>query len=155
MMTKRCACCGQPFEPRPQVPDQAFCSSPDCQRARKRQWQRDKIKSDPDYRINQQDAQRAWTQRNQDYWRTRRETSIGSGQRDPKQPEQPDARQPLLAKMDVSTLPSGIYRITRHPAFPSGVGDSLVVEITLLCTTCPCKMDMSRDDLIDTRAIGT
>jgi hypothetical protein len=68
MMTKRCACCGQPFEPRPQVPDQAFCSSPDCQRARRRQWQRDKLKSDPDYRSNQQDAQRAWTQRNQDYW---------------------------------------------------------------------------------------
>ena len=155
MMTKRCACCGQPFAPRPQVPAQAFCSSPDCQRARKRQWQRDKIKSDPDYRINQQDAQRAWTQRNQDYWRTRRETSIGSGQRDPKQPEQPDARQPLLAKMDVSTLPSGIYRITRHPAFPSGVGDSLVVEITLLCAACPCKMDVSRDDLIDTGANGT
>jgi len=108
MMTKCCACCGQPFEPRPQVPDQAFCSSPDCQRARKRQWQREKLKTDPDYRINQQDAQRAWTQRNQDYWRARRETSIGSGQPNPKQPEQPDAREPLLAKMDVSTLPSGI-----------------------------------------------
>lgn len=155
MMTKRCACCGQPFEPRPQVPDQAFCSSPDCQRARKRQWQRHKLKSDPDYRINQKDAQRAWTERNQDYWRVRRETSIGSGQPDPKQAEQSDAREPLLAKMDASTLPSGIYRITRHPAFPSDDGDSWVVEITLLSATCPCKMDVSRDDLIDTGANGT
>ena len=34
--------------------------------------------------------------------------------------------------MDVSTLPSGIYRITRHPALPMADGDSLVVEITLL-----------------------
>jgi hypothetical protein len=143
MMTKRCACCGQPFEPRPQVPDQAFCSSPDCQRARKRQWQRDKLKADPDYRINQQDTQRAWARRKQDYWRVRRETSIGSGQPDPKQPEQPDAREPLLAKMDVSTLPSGIYRITRHPALPMADGDSLVVEITLLCAGCQCKMDVS------------
>lgn len=153
MMTKRCACCGQPFEPRPQVPDQAFCSSPDCQRARKRQWQRDKLKSDPDYRSNQQDAQRAWTQRNQDYWRTRREISIG--QRDPTMPGPPEARQTTFAKMDVSTLPSGIYRITRHPAFPREDGDSWVVEITLLCATCPCKMDVSRDDLIDTRTDGT
>ena len=77
MITKRCACCGQTFEPLPQVPDQAFCSSPDCQRARRRQWQRDKLKSDGDYRINQQDAQLAWTQRNQDYWRIRRGASIG------------------------------------------------------------------------------
>ena len=48
MTTKRCAYCGRPFEPRPQVPDQAFCASRECQRARKRQWQRDKLKSDPD-----------------------------------------------------------------------------------------------------------
>jgi len=52
-MTQRCACCDKPFDPRPQVPDQAFCSAPDCQRARKRQWQRAKLPSDPDYRINQ------------------------------------------------------------------------------------------------------
>ncbi len=58
-MTRRCACCGKPFEPCPQVPDQAFCSSPDCQRARKRQWQRAKLQSDPDYRINQRATQQA------------------------------------------------------------------------------------------------
>ena len=62
-MIKRCACCGNSFEPRPQVPDQAYCSSPDCQRARKRQWQRAKLQSDSDYRINQRAAQQAWSQR--------------------------------------------------------------------------------------------
>jgi len=155
MMTKRCACCDQPFEPRPQVPDQAFCSSPDCQRARKRQWQRDKLKSDADYRRNQQDAQRAWAQRNQDYWRTRRESRIGIGRRDPKMPRPTDARQPPLVKMDASPLPSGIYRITRCPPFPSEDNDSWVVEMTLLCTACPRKMDVSREDLIDTRSNGT
>ncbi len=46
-MVRHCTCCGKPFEPRPQVPDQAFCSSPNCQRARKRQWQRAKLQSDP------------------------------------------------------------------------------------------------------------
>jgi len=47
---------------RPQVRNQAFCPSPDCQRARKRQWQCDKLKSDPTYRINQRAAQQAWSQ---------------------------------------------------------------------------------------------
>ena len=144
MTTKRCACCGQPFEPRPQVPNQTFCSSPDCQRARRRQWQRDKLRFDPDYRSNQQAAQRAWTHRNQDYWRTRRETGNNPGQFDPKRPPPRNTPQTPLAKMDVSTLPSGIYRITKHPAFPKETGDSWVVEITLLCATCPCKMDASR-----------
>lgn len=32
-MTQRCACCGKPFEPRPQVPDQAYWSASDCPRA--------------------------------------------------------------------------------------------------------------------------
>ena len=72
-MIKRCACCGNSFEPRPQVPDQAYCSSPDCQRARKRQWQRAKLQSDSDYRINQRAAQQAWSQRNPDYWRNYRD----------------------------------------------------------------------------------
>ncbi len=72
-MIRHCTCCGKPFEPRPQVPDQAFCSSPDCQRARKRQWQRAKFQSDPDYRVNQRAAQQAWSQRNQDYWRAYRD----------------------------------------------------------------------------------
>ena len=58
-MTQHCACCGKPFAPRPQVPDQAYCSDPDCQRARKRQWQRAKLQSDPDYRDNQRAAQQA------------------------------------------------------------------------------------------------
>lgn len=135
MMTKRCECCGQPFEPRPQVPDQAYCSSPNCQRARKRQWQRQKLGSDPDYRSNQRAAQRAWTLRNQDYWRTARETSSNSARRDREGHAPPDGRQPPLAKMDVSALPSGLYRITKHTAFPREAGDSCVVEITFLCAT--------------------
>ena len=106
MTTKHCACCGMHFVPRPQVPDQAYCSAPGCQRARKRQRLRDANGADVD-----------------------------------------------LAKMDVCDLPTGLYRITRHPAFPRENGDSWVVEITPVCLTCPCKMDVSREDLIDTLAI--
>jgi len=153
MMTRCCVCCGQSFEPRPQVPDQAFCSSPECQRARKRQWQREKIQSDPDYRSNQRAAQRAWSLRNLDYWRTYRDSNITNRQRNSKSPEPLEAPQPPLAKIDVSTLPSGIYRITKYQAFPEEVGDSWVVKITLLCSICPCKMDASREDLIDTPAV--
>jgi len=153
MTTRLCAHCGHPFEPRPQVPDQAFCSAPECQRARKREWQRAKLQSDPDYRINQQAAQRAWSQRNHDYWRNHRDGQQANGD----QGEQPTAahRQAVIdpVKMDVSALPSGIYRITRRPDFPNGTPGSWVVEITLLCETCECKMDASRDDLIDTQGI--
>lgn len=68
MPNKHCACCGQAFEARLQVPGQAFCSAPACQRARKSQWQRAKIQSDKDYQVNQQAAQHVCSKRNQDYW---------------------------------------------------------------------------------------
>lgn len=150
-MTKRCACCGRTFEPRPQVPDQAYCPSPECQRARKRQWQRNKLKSDPDYRINQRAAQEAWSQRNRDYWRHYRDGRPEYEQRNRDQQKLRDARgQDVdLAKMDVCDLPTGLYRIVRHPGLPRDASGSMVIEITPVCLECPCKMDASREDLID------
>lgn len=141
-MTKRCACCGKPFEPRPQRPDQAYCSSPDCQRARKRQWHRAKIQSDPDYRINQHAAQQAWSQRNQDYWRNYRDGRNQYVKRNRKQQRDASGSAVDLAKMDVCDLPAGLYRITRHPALPMESGNSCVVEIAPVCVTCPRKMDV-------------
>ena len=64
--TPCCCCCGRPFAPRPQNPTQTYCSQPACQRARKRA-------SDPDYRANDQSAQRAWAQAHPQYWRAWRE----------------------------------------------------------------------------------
>lgn len=85
-MTRRCACCDRPFEPRPQVPNQAFCSSPNCQRARKLHWQQDKLRTDPDYRDNQRDAQRAWFDRHPGYWRAYRAANTGIVEPEPKPP---------------------------------------------------------------------
>lgn len=145
-MTHRCACCGQPFAPRPQVPDQAYCSAPDCQRARKRQGQQAKRQSDPDYRIDQRAAQQAWAQRNPDYWRNYRAAKSKHEPRD-------QAPSTDLVKMDVCDLPTGLYRIARHPSFPRENGASWVVEITPVAVTCPRKMDVSREDFIDTPAV--
>ena len=71
-MPRNCAHCGQAFQPRPQVPNQSYCSSAECQRARKLRWQQDKLRTDPDYRDNQRDAQRAWFDRHPGYWRAYR-----------------------------------------------------------------------------------
>src|SRR5258706_328477 len=132
MSSTLCTCCGQPFEPRPQVPGQAYCSSPDCQRARKRQWQRAKLQSDSDYRINQRAAQQAWSQRNPDYWRDYRDARPEYEQHNRAQQRLRDLRglDAGLAKMDVCGLPTGLYRIARHPAFPMESGASWIVEIT-------------------------
>ncbi|PXF54723.1 MAG: hypothetical protein C4B58_15655, partial [Deltaproteobacteria bacterium] len=42
---------------------------PECQKARRRKWQKEKLATDEAYRANQADCQMAWRQRNPDYWR--------------------------------------------------------------------------------------
>ena len=65
----RCAACNEPFTARSQCPRQAYCARTDCQRERRRRWQRAKRLTDPDYNINQRNAQHAWAVRNPAYWR--------------------------------------------------------------------------------------
>ena len=63
MAKRRCAACGCLFEPRRNVPQQRYCSKQACQRTRRRRWQRQKLKTDADYRANQAAAQRRWRER--------------------------------------------------------------------------------------------
>jgi len=65
----RCAHCDCLFDPNPRVKNQHYCSEKECQRARKRLWQRQKLATDPDYKANQQDCQKIWREKNPDYWR--------------------------------------------------------------------------------------
>jgi hypothetical protein len=68
-MEKTCACCKRRFIPHPAVRHQRYCSDPECQKTRKRDWQREKLAKDSDYRQDQAAAQREWRSRNGDYWR--------------------------------------------------------------------------------------
>jgi hypothetical protein len=63
-----CASCGRDFPVRPQSPKQSYCSTPECQRERRRRWTKARLEADPDYRANQLAAQRAWHARNPEYW---------------------------------------------------------------------------------------
>jgi len=115
MEHKQCIACGLSFKPRPQIPQQSYCSSPDCQRERRRQWQRDKLQSDPDYQDNQARAQQAWSLRNPDYWREYRASHPKYVERNRALQQERNAKAMVapIAKMDASTpaipLPSGIY----------------------------------------------
>ena len=68
MESKFCLSCGQPFQPYSHVPQQEFCTAPNCQHERKRRWKRNKLNTDPDYKANQALAQKAWIQRNPAYY---------------------------------------------------------------------------------------
>ena len=100
MASKICPCCGETFQPHHKVPNQTYCSSRDCQRERRQLWDRKKQQSDPEYRDNKNRVQRAWTERNSDYWRKYRKSNSGPGGKTVQNPRQTALIAPSPVKMD-------------------------------------------------------
>jgi hypothetical protein len=118
MEKKQCLNCCQLFNPCPQVPHQSYCSSPSCQRARRSKWMRNKLKTDSDYQDNQLRAQKAWSERNPDYWKKYRESHPEYVERNRISQRQRNTKfqANLIANIDessaVNPFPSGIYRLS-------------------------------------------
>jgi hypothetical protein len=64
-----CVYCGDLFEPSPRHKNQIACKKPQCKRARKAEWQRHKMKTDPDYHASQKISQKQWAEANPGYWK--------------------------------------------------------------------------------------
>ena len=144
MDNRRCAACRKLFHPRPQCPDQAFCPAPECQRERKRRWQKAKRAADPDYRDNDVQASRQWRSRHPGYWceyrRKHPQYVIANRQRQRERDwaarRQPVAPRPGLANEDASILQfpllSGTYRIVPATGVDLANEDACLVEIAVL-----------------------
>lgn len=137
-MSKQCAACGRIFRPCPQVPNQIYCSAPECQRERRRLWQREKLRTDPDYRDNQSRSNKNWATENPGYWRKYRDENPDYVDSNRKQQQRRNQKRQWapIAKMDVSApafpLSSGRYRLT--PVSDDGIAkmDVWIVEINVL-----------------------
>ena len=72
-MTQKIRCanpnCRKLFVPDPRVKNHRYCRGKECRRLRKRRWQSEKMKTDPDYRQNQQESHQCWIEQNRDYYR--------------------------------------------------------------------------------------
>jgi len=146
MEKRRCAACRKLFHPRPQSPEQKFCSAAECQRERKRRWQKARRASDPDYRENDIQANRQWRSRHPGYWRAYRRKHPQSVIRNrDKQRERDRARRlklplrstrPHLANEDASTLSfpvnTGTYRMIPVTGSNLANVDACLVKIALL-----------------------
>ncbi len=62
-----CSCCCIFFVPRNGL--QGFCSKPECQKARKALWQKQKLATDPEYKKGQDLANQKWLAQNPDYYK--------------------------------------------------------------------------------------
>ncbi len=142
-MEKSCLHCQKRFIPHPAVRDQRYCSNPQCQKARRRRWQKEKLAKDSDYRDNQDRAQRQWRSRNKDYWKRYRGDHPAYMERNRMaQKERNQRRRPgaEIAKMDElkeeTLVPSGRYRLV--PLGNGGIAkmDELIVELGVISRSC-------------------
>ncbi|HQZ03714.1 MAG TPA: hypothetical protein PKW99_13785 [Thauera sp.] len=90
------------------------------------------MQTDPDYRDNQSRSQRAWLDRNPDYWRTYR------SQTDKSSPA------PVATVVTKGTPLSGLYWI-KFQQEPSAKSDVWIAEITPARVDCPCKKDACKE----------
>ena len=131
-MEKTCPHCGKKFLPHPAVLNQQYCGSADCQKVRKRKWQKEKLKSDPDYRENQAAAQKAWRERNKGYWREYRKKNQTYSEQNRLGQRGRNRQRRMIAKMDEleakTVLSPGRYRLV--PLYGKiAKMDELIVEI--------------------------
>ena len=92
--------CGRIFDPDPRVKNQCYCGDKDCQRARKRKWQKEKLAADPDYKANQRDCQREWHQRYPGYHKKYRRLHPAYCERNTLLQGYRNAKARMIAKMD-------------------------------------------------------
>lgn len=132
-----CVACGSSFQPL-RNPSQTYCSAADCQRERRRRWQKSKLQNDPDYRENQQRAQKAWNEKNSGYWRNYRNANPEQKARNRASQSQRNARRKakMIAKMGalaaVNKPLSGRYRLTPITDPLIAKMDAWIVDITVL-----------------------
>ena len=134
-MEKTCPHCGKKFLPHPAVVNQHYGGNADCQKARKRKWQREKLIHDADYRENQASAQREWRKRNRHYWREYRKTNEAYSEKNRLRQRERNRQGRTIAKMDElgakTLLSSGRYRLV--PLYGKIANmDELIVEIGVI-----------------------
>lgn len=148
MAKRRCVACGCLFEPRRHVPQQRYCSRAECQRARRRGWQREKLAADADYRANQAAAQQRWRKRHPEYWRHYRRRHPDYTERNrTEQRERNRRRRRVAAVAEASRIAnrdvyeaknpvvSGLYHLI--PVSGTGVAkmDAYVVKMQVMAAT--------------------
>jgi len=139
-------------DPNPRIKNQTHCNEPACQRARKAQWQRKKMRTDPDYRKNQMDAKDQWRLGNPGYWKEyrRKNKAYTKRNRDLQKVRDARLRAVRLAKMDASSgatsLNNNVYFLI-HVAGDLAKMDALIHRVVIIpapydAKTASCKIGL-------------
>jgi len=143
-MEHRCICCQIKFLPDRYHPNQRYCSRKQCQRKRRTSWQKNKVKTDADYRECQLEAQALWKAKNPQYWKKYRATHPAYVERNRiKQSHRHKGMSPALpqaqgsvAKMDFALLQQRLLSDNYHLTLQDSLGiakmDVVIVQVSVM-----------------------
>ena len=95
--TRCCRYCQQSFQPSRYRPQQSACSEPDCQRHRRSDYHREKIRNDSAYAADVRASQKKWRQAHPDYWKQYRQQHPEAADRNRSQQRQRDHKRRLVS----------------------------------------------------------
>lgn len=107
-----CFHCATMFIPRNRK--QYCCSRPECQRARKADWQRIKMKTNPDYRTSQKLSKQKWADKNPGYWKNYRDRNPEKAERNRMLQTIRNRRRAAVKKSDDGPIAKMDVRINMH-----------------------------------------
>jgi hypothetical protein len=151
MNQNRCRHCHTLFLPNPRIKKQRYCNRPECQRARKALWQKQKMLQDPDYQTTHREAQKTWMEQHPGYWKTYRAEHPAYLQKNRQNQQNRDRKRRLarLAKMDAlrpfSFIKPGSYFLAPDLAKM----DSLAQKVFLIPDTSTDLALLAKKDSID------
>ena len=91
-----CRYCQQIFQPSIYRPQQSVCSQAECQRRRRNEYHRERIRNDSAYAADVRASQRKWQQAHPDYWKQYRREHGATAERNRKQQRRRDQKRRLL-----------------------------------------------------------
>src|SRR4030095_10698498 len=102
--SRSCRYCREIFQPSIYRPEQSVCSQPACQRQRRTEYQRKRIRNDAAYAEDVRASQKKWRAAHPEYWKQYRKQHPESVERNRKQQQQRDRKRQVmnLAKMNLA-----------------------------------------------------
>jgi hypothetical protein len=103
-VSRRCRYCLQIFQPSVYRPQQSVCTQPDCQRRRRSEYHRERIRNDSAYAEDVRASQKKWRHAHRDYWKHYRQQRPEVVDRNRQQQRRRDHKRRLLnlAKMNLA-----------------------------------------------------
>jgi hypothetical protein len=96
ILSRCCRYCQQIFQPSIYRPQQSVCSEPECQRRRRSEDHRERIRKDSAYAGDVRASQKKWRQANPDYWKRYRDEHPDAAARNRQQQRRRDQKRRLL-----------------------------------------------------------